>query len=837
MGFTASIVSAVLKSVVDGKLGSGLIKELADISIGGISEKGIKEITDFINRERKKIDKILLRESNNYVIVEIKYLLFRIEITDEVLRQCKYDSMNFSAFLWDKYRACKRDYIECESEIKRCLFSVADALIKLVRESEAFEKDVLIHISNSVDDTNVELKNISDFMKDNFDKLDNNSQIVLDLLLMILEQIQKINMQGNEKKSTIYERKKFKNNKKQKYIENWNSRLFLHIDNDENPITLEDAFIVPGFKYHIKLDRMKFLDKHSLTHAIKMFMEYHKTSNLLITGVPGIGKTSIISWIANKYSDNENVIILRFRDWSNKELLHGLLHAILCTLDCGIDDLDNKVIILDGFDEIKLVNQREKLIRELFNSILDFDNLKIIITSRTDYLKDVHAFENVFEILPFDIFQIKKFYQIIVGVELNLNDIDCENLDILGIPVILYMSIMAGINLTLRTTKAELYNRIFAEKGGIFDRFCFRGIGYDNGLQPLRDIGNVREYLKFLQNIAFLMFEKDELSLEKKECHEPELEFQGEKFTVMEFPIKHFLESSQNNIEFIHKSLYEYFVAQKISTSISEAIDSSKEKLSCILGKLFKNNVLSKEILSFLKYTIESTELSTKFYEVNEAFQLMIRNGMVYYTKMRYKNVIKCEICIFTNMLELIHLWEIRCLKYSDSFFDYIKCNKAYRFKLNLKDIHLNKLKIERDYLNDLYLQKFELNEMESISEEMMGIDLSGAHLSKANLNRASLVGANLKGAVLAEADLRQANLKRADLREADLTGADLRQVNLEGADLKGTNLESSSWFKRDLLNVASQLQEARFEYILVFIEDKVIKISKEDLFLNIFSK
>ena len=88
----------------------------------------------------------------DYVITEIKELLSKIDITDEVLRQCKYDSMNLSVFLWDKYRECKNDYIECESEIKRCLFAVAEALIKLVRESDDFEKDILIHISNAVDE-------------------------------------------------------------------------------------------------------------------------------------------------------------------------------------------------------------------------------------------------------------------------------------------------------------------------------------------------------------------------------------------------------------------------------------------------------------------------------------------------------------------------------------------------------------------------------------------------------------------------------------------------------------------------------------------------------------
>ena len=108
MGVAASIVSAVLKSVTEDKFGNGLAKELIGISIDGISEKGINEITDFINRGKSKIDSILSNENMksmgipeykiDFVVAEIKELLSKIDITYEVLRQCKYDSTNLSFF-------------------------------------------------------------------------------------------------------------------------------------------------------------------------------------------------------------------------------------------------------------------------------------------------------------------------------------------------------------------------------------------------------------------------------------------------------------------------------------------------------------------------------------------------------------------------------------------------------------------------------------------------------------------------------------------------------------------------------------------------------------------
>ncbi len=59
--------------------------------------------------------------------------------------------------------------------------------------------------------------------------------------------IENISFNGQNERRKIL---KFQNDKKQDYIKNWNSRLFLHVNNDENPITLSDAFIMPDFELH-----------------------------------------------------------------------------------------------------------------------------------------------------------------------------------------------------------------------------------------------------------------------------------------------------------------------------------------------------------------------------------------------------------------------------------------------------------------------------------------------------------------------------------------------------------------------------------------------------------
>lgn len=533
MGIAVSIVSAVLKSVVGDKLGSGLAKDLIGISIDGVSEKGINEIADFINNRRSKIDSILSRVDNDYVVAEIKGLLLKVEITDEVLRQCRYNSKNLFVFLLIKYcENKKKGYIEYEREIKQCLFDVAEALFKIAYESEDFGERVLIHISNSVDDANLEIQQLSIYMKENLNKLDVDSQIVLNILWTILEQIQKIHMQSNIASNIIFAEKNFINNKKEDYIKNWNNRLFLHIDNDENPITLADAFIMPDYVMNKSMKRIGFSKNDTLNKIIEKFIEYDKTSTMLISGEPGMGKSSIISWIANEYRNDDRIIILRFRDWKRSILKKTLLSAIRNKLDCENADLEDKVLILDGFDEMKALDIREKLLADFINEIKDFNNFKCIITSRPVYI-DSSNFQNYLKLKVFDISRIEDFHKIVTEERLDQREKIESNLEVLGIPVILYMAIMSGVDISQNPTKPELYRRIFSEEGGIFDKFCFEEGGYDVGQHILRSSENIKKYLKFLREVAFEMFRKDDLPLIISECQLPELTFHGKSISIL----------------------------------------------------------------------------------------------------------------------------------------------------------------------------------------------------------------------------------------------------------------------------------------------------------------
>lgn len=194
MGIASKIMSAIIKSVVNSKLGDGLGMELTGISIDECSDKWLGKMYDFIYEKKNGIENIFSKEKMesmkvdkekiDFVVMEIKWLLSKIEITEELFEKCRHSHESLSSFLWEEY--CKRrDVIENEGEIRTVLHAVAGRLIALERESGDFEKRLLEDIASSVNDIDKELRKISDYMKENFDKLDDGMQAIL----LILEQI------------------------------------------------------------------------------------------------------------------------------------------------------------------------------------------------------------------------------------------------------------------------------------------------------------------------------------------------------------------------------------------------------------------------------------------------------------------------------------------------------------------------------------------------------------------------------------------------------------------------------------------------------------------------
>lgn len=205
MGKVSNFIKIIIKAAVNNTSEGEISKDLINTLVDGVSDKGLNEINNFINGSKYKIANVLSEENMKsmniseenmgYVVDEIKNLLSSIDITDEIIRKCNYSPAKLEEFLLNEYYKNKA-YIENESYIKTVLYSVADILIGIERESEDFTTNTIIHISNTGDDTNATVHWISKYMAENIRKSDASTL---------------------DNKNVIIKDKKFLNNKKQEY--------------------------------------------------------------------------------------------------------------------------------------------------------------------------------------------------------------------------------------------------------------------------------------------------------------------------------------------------------------------------------------------------------------------------------------------------------------------------------------------------------------------------------------------------------------------------------------------------------------------------------------------
>lgn len=834
MKTAVDVFKVILKFGVSNITENELGKELAAV----FTENGIDKIENSIIQGRSQIECVLSRENLksmniseeyiDFIIAEIKELLSKIEITGEIFRQCKYDGSNLEDFLWKEYSENKNSYIEYENEIKGVLFAIAEVLIKLKQESEEYEKEVLIHISNTVDDIKIEsCTNYQNLAKE-MDKLNTSNRKILDKI--------------SENPVIKVKKKRIIQSRTKEYADKWDANMFLNdFDEwDENAgvnIKLSDVYLddhLPHFIYEKNANESKELKKFLIQYIEKS----NENKMLLILGQPGIGKSTLITWItANFESRLDDILVYQFAsdfkdiEWES----HNISERILNDLGLSSGDLNGKVLILDGYDEINVRSDRKEILDWLYWNLVKNNTIKnfsLIVTCRVNYIE---KFERVkcryITLQPWNEEQIKSFcniFQLKTKNDISENTIEnmLINKEILGVPLILYMVLALNISVNSEGSIVDIYDKIFSLDGGIYDR-CIN----NKSFAEIHRIGHIKEQVhQISREIALWMFENnpdkacipqneyrnicDDLKNNMKENEDIERDFMIGNF----FKLKHCEGEDGEELYFVHRSIYEYFVVEYIFKSICNVIDLSKEELAGVLGRFLKGNILTQTMLEYLKIKILNSKLKKKFHVIDTALQLMLKDGMTYYTKIYYKNVINCELNVFANMLEILHLWENERIKINELFCRYLKYNK--KSNLNLKKAINDNIKGESQ------CEKINLSKGAFLED----VYLRAASLDGANLRYAYLKDADLRDAHMCFADLSRANLSGANLSNANLIQADLSYANLKDANLMNTILEASRWTRSNLSKALLQIRNSNFDYIIVEDQEQK-KVYKEDLF------
>ena len=815
---------------IDGTILSGLIGKVISDGIDVSREKIKKAVMDRANPHQNT-------ESQIYsLIVEVLFQIFRghsQKNPDRIYTGAEIMLQDFKDETIDRTDAVKNGLrCICADADNRTCAAFADMLDYTISKDcyATLYREILLITNRKIDKTASEIKKkigeTDERMETNF------------------EEIRKTLNDMNQNQKAVSP-DLFQNNKKHDYVKIWNSRLFLHQSRDDRPLTLADAFIMPYHSVHCNLFLQMPNDQSPLTgipfeKAIERFRELDGSVTMLLTGVPGIGKTSVTAWLSNKYQDDPDLIVLRFRDWDREELTGGLLRAVCTTLACRPSDLNGKMLVLDGFDEMKRLDIREKILAAFFNDICDLHHFKCIITSRPAYI-DASLFSYVFELKSFEIYRIRAFYQKITGKTLNIQKIDPDNLDVLGVPVILYMAIMSHIDLTERTTRPGLYSHIFAGHGGIFDRFHYGGRAYDEGAHPLRNSRNIRIYLSFLSEVAYKMYKTNTLLLSREACKIPELEFQDRAVEILEFPIKHLFESTESQIEFIHKSIYEYFVAEYLLKKISECIQRGQvDALAGVLGELLKDNNLNDEIAEYLAYKIRRQEtLPTHFAKepiqipafsvtaryLNDAFSVMLKNGMTYFCETKPDNLIVRETTVFCNLMRMFehcldtkHRLQVR---HSKEFSSYLSLQNIWTGNQHLMYIDFAEAKFENVSLRKLTFEDVSLK----------GVVFHNVDLTDTRFENVDLSGASFSQSKMKHTLFEHVNFTKVDIEDCEFVCGRIRDATID-AKMKASRLEGTI-FQKNYINrinfTDSNLRNASFEgnyivdYTLIGLHDAVL--------------
>lgn len=672
--------------------------------------------------------------------------------------------------------------------------------------------------------------------------------------------------------SEIYSKVK---SRTQEYLDKWNANMFLNdfSEWDENAganVKLKDVYIeahLPHFIWGV--------NKKVYTN-LKTLLSQHvenKDGNkmLLILGQPGIGKSTLITWITANFSGRvDDILVYQFAsdlkniDWLN----NNIFEKILSTLNLSNCDLNGKTLILDGFDEVNAGDNRKGILDNIFVHFLHekkIKNLSLIITCRENYFQKTDSLKCQFITLqPWDEIQIESFFKIYQTqtnhfLTYKITDNIMSKKKIFGIPLILYMILALNIYISKESSVVDVYDQIFSLKeGGIYER-CIKNNSYET---PHR-ISEIEEQVhQISKEIAIWMFENkpSEAYIPYDEyikiCDHVMKEQRQENESIrQDFLIGNYFKQVKycegletEKLYFVHRSIYEYFVAETIYHSIENTIlvfsDESQEDLARKIAFCFKQGRITPVIGEYLQYKILKLydKLDRKkrknFYQFWEGTVIKMMNvGMFYFTKkniQNFCNIMSKESICFINLINTLRM--LQCLNNKK----YIMENADNRiFKKYIK-YYLIECEINKQIcdLRNLYLEKFKLQGRILLKANLEDTNLIKADLRDANLLGANLRGADLRGANLQGADLRGVNLQGADLRVANLQGADLQGADLRGADLRDVylvraDLESSIWFKVDIKELFWQLTETKFTYIMTEEHGERKRVYRGDLFPN----
>lgn len=620
----------------------------------------------------------------------------------------------------------------------------------------------------------------------------------------------------------------FRNNQKEEFVRIWKDILFLNKGEENNQLlTLENLYILPNYslcKYgRGRIEKIEGIVP--LDEKISEFLSNDNKKGMIIYGIPGIGKSSLVNFIAgneerlNKY--RRKIIYISVQNLDVEVIQkESLLESIIRFLECPKEKFKNCVCILDGLDEIQS-NVDINNVLGRFMLELPKQKIKTIITSRDNIVEYSNLGDRVLiiELELFTVSEIERFnckYKKYRDVQFNVKEIKKNNIEVLGIPLMLYFVHALNLKINDVLDKSKLYNKVFS---GIYDKCRIEYLDLNDqrkkesnwGMPVLVELSNkMKKDFDFIaQIIAFEIFKQDKESQDIKKIRSIlENNTLLDENSKMRYPVSNFYQISANSIKFVHRSFYEYFLSEHLYITIVNNFDNSEVLVESLLP-ILKANYINNEIKDFLLYKIQTDkELSNKssvYFYMQKIVNLIFETAEI-----NYKNEEKARI--FFNMLlvlEIFHKIHDRGIykdiyrKYPDRFIRLLMNYQIYKGnecgKLNLQYFDFGKASLSFVNLSDSDLSNCYFDDANLDYAQLVNCYISKTQFSRVNLNytlfnNSSIVRVRFNRCELCFTSFLNASLSQIKFGE-DEFGSGLNVVLIDSINYQQINMDLSNSF------------------------------------------
>lgn len=626
------------------------------------------------------------------------------------------------------------------------------------------------------------------------------------------------------------------------YAGNYQSPLFLHRYDRNTKVTLENLFVEPqltpiDYSAYTSAE-VGFRDtdeEKSIISILDSFLWDHDRDRLLfIEGDAAIGKSSLVSWLCFHYREyddigkslflNVRLICIRLKNFS---VLEGetveksvCRYLSLTSIEEINSHYENALIVLEGADELALNDSGNSINVESFILSIRqmFSNHKIIITSRTKYIK-MDQFLNQVQAFTFQHYAIKHFSgkERRKWIENYTNK--CEgNVDnatfkyiseltdesasgIADTPLGLYLIVCNGANSSLVRNKWSLYREIL--HNAIFNIPYEESFKSPNGTSHralTKQDASAGKVYELIGHIAYKMFinrRDDRNDVTKNEVEEI---LKSKDFDVLRaerdslrisYVLATYWKSNRPSdvYEFYHNNIRDFFMAEYIHNRF--------------FAKPFSNN--TQEMIEYLINTASSV------------FQYgLIPNStwaqtfLFLYERLRSENskntidanrIIEIERLYSKTIYEIVnnpHMW---AYSYEKDYYDSIKytfMNFVLFLRVWIYAINPNNLNTfaEKEFYDFFHRQSDGIfydwisifsNSIELQKDKHMAF---GSHMNYSNMVFSDL---NFKEACFESSHFTDCDFSNSNLMDSIFCWAQLCSVDFNGADLSNAVFDNST--------------------------------------------